>query len=235
VTVGVPKALLRPLGRRLTEAMMLPLAETKAGTVSRAAAEAVLKFARSQDVLALGPGLSRNKSTQSLVRCVVKRAAIPMVLDADGLNAVCGHLSLLAKRSYPLMVTPHPGEFKRLFKQTPPVTQKGRLKCALQAARRFGIYVVLKGHQSVVASPQGEVFVNSTGNPGMATGGSGDVLTGVLAALLAAFKNPFEAACCAVFLHGLAGDLARDKFGEISMMAGDIVEMLPAAFKTILR
>ena len=235
VTVGVPKSLVIPLARRFTEAMMRGFSETKSGTLSERAFLTVMKFVETQDVLAIGPGLSRNHETQRFIRRVVTHSPKPMVIDADGLNAFKGRADLLKRLEAPAILTPHPGEFVRLFGDPVPQGDQERKKRALEIARDYQVIVVLKGHHTVVASPDGRSYINQTGNPGMATGGSGDVLTGVVAALLGQKKvNAFQAACFGVFVHGLAGDLAARDKGKISLIAGDILGALPRAFQKVL-
>src|SRR3989338_3953363 len=175
VTVGVPKCLATPLARRFTEAMTLPLPETREGTLSRLALHPIKRFLKTQNVLALGPGLSMNHETQSLVRKLVGHSDKPMVIDADGLNAFQGKADLFKKIKTSIILTPHAGEFVRVFGGKIPKTEADRKKRAAVAAKTYGVVVVLKGHHTVVASPQGKIYINQTGNPGMATGGSGDV------------------------------------------------------------
>ncbi len=234
VTVGVPESLVLPLAKRFTEAMTLALPETKDGTLSLAAFGKIHHVLKSQTVLALGPGLSQNPLTQSLIRKTVLASTVPMVIDADGLNAFCGRANLFLKLKAPAILTPHTGEFIRIFGGKIPKTSEERKKQAVLAAKKFRVTVVLKGHQTVAASPSGDLHVNSTGNPGMATGGSGDVLLGVIAAFMGQGLKPFDAARAGVYLHGLAGDLAAKKFGEISLIAGDLINFLPAAFRKVL-
>lgn len=234
-TVGIPRSLVFALARKMTEVMTLSLPETKAGTISEKAFSAIKRFSNDQDVLAIGPGLSWNRSTQALVRRVVLDSKKPMVIDADGLNAFQGKAALFRRLKAPAIVTPHAGEFVRLFGGAIPRTERERKRRALEAARKFQLVVVLKGHHTVVASPEGKVAVNQTGNPGMATAGSGDVLTGVVAAMMGQGLQPFEAAAFGVFVHGLAGDLAARKMGQISLVAGDILDALPLAFKRTLK
>ncbi len=235
VTVGVPKSLIPPLARRLTEAMTTPLPQTKHGTLSAKAFDPICHFLKTQDVLALGPGMSLNRQTQVLIRRVVLYSKKPMVVDADGLNAFEGQSHLFLKLKAPAILTPHAGEFVRLFGKPVPKGDEERRKRARESARKSGRIVVLKGYHTVVASPDGKIYVNKTGNPGMATGGSGDILTGVIAAMLGQKAEPFQAACFGVFIHGLAGDLARKEKGEISLVAGDILNALPLAFQKVLR
>lgn len=234
VTAGIPKSLTLPLARKMTEAMTLALPETSAGTLSKSAFSKAKHFLEKQDALAIGPGLSLSPETRVLIRRVVLSSRKPMVIDADALTAFQGKVSLLKKRKAPAVLTPHPGEFVRLFGGSVPNTDLERKKRALHAAKKFGVVLVLKGHHTVVASPNGEIYVNETGNPGMATGGSGDVLTGVISAMLGQGIPPFFAACFGVLIHGLAGDLAAKEKGEISLLAGDILNALPRAFKKLI-
>lgn len=233
VTVGVPESLLLPLSRRMTEAMMKGLPETKKGSLSQNAHRQIQSFLKTQDVLAVGPGLSQNSETQALIRKTILGSHKPMVIDADGLNAFKGKTNLLRKLKADAILTPHPGEFVRLFGGSISKTESERKKRSSEIARKFKVQLVLKGHDTVVASPNGEIYINQTGNPGMATGGSGDVLTGIIAAMLGQKIEPFKAACFGVSIHGLAGDLAANEKTETSMVASDIIDCLPRAFKKI--
>ena len=231
VTVGVPKSLVLPLTRRLTEAMMKGFPETKEGSLGQTACKQIQSFLKTQDVLAIGPGLSQNSETQKAIRKIILSSHKPMVIDADGLNAFKSMPHLFKKLKAPVILTPHPGEFVRLFGGKISERDQERKKRALHIARQFRVVLVLKGHHTIVASPEGEVYVNRTGNPGMATGGSGDVLTGIIAAFLGQGIEPFKAACFGVYIHGLAGDLAAYERGEISLIASDIIHFLPHAFQ----
>lgn len=233
VTVGVPKSLALPLSRKMAEAMMKALPETEEGSLSREAIKPIQNFLKTQDVLAAGPGLSQNPETQVVIRKTILNCKKPMVLDADGLNAFKGKANLLRNLRTCAILTPHPGEFIRLFGGPAPKSEPERKKRALEIAKKFKVILVLKGHHTVVASPKGEIYVNPTGNPGMATGGTGDVLTGVIAGLLGQKIDPFKAACFGVYLHGLAGDFAAKEKGEISLVAGDLLNCLPEAFQKI--
>jgi ADP-dependent NAD(P)H-hydrate dehydratase / NAD(P)H-hydrate epimerase len=231
VTVGVPKSLVLPLAKRFTEAMMLPLSETKIGSLSSKAYSKILKSLSRQTVLAIGPGLSTHPETQALIRKVVLKGKKPVVIDADGLSAFKGRNELIKKIKSDVVLTPHEGEFMRLFGGKRPRTDAERKKRAREVASLFGVTLVLKGHRTVVAASKGRSYVNLTGNSGMATGGSGDVLTGVIAAFLGQGLDPFEAACLGVYIHGLSGDIAAKAKGKISLIASDILNSIPAAFK----
>jgi NAD(P)H-hydrate epimerase len=248
VTVGVPDAVYLVIARHDSELMVKPLPSTAKGTVSLKAFPEISRALHGQDVLAIGPGLSQHVTTQKLIRKVIEETRGPVVIDADGLNALKGHLDVLRgprKKSraglnlpYKIkpgqILTPHPGEFVRLFGGKLDDSDALRKKRAGQVAGEYGVVMVLKGHHTVVATPDGEVFVNKTGNPGMATAGSGDVLTGVIAALAGQGLSSYEAACLGVHVHGLAGDLAAKKTGEVSLTAGDILRFLPEAFKELI-
>ena len=177
----------------------------------------------------MGPGLGRAESIRELVHWVVDSVKVPTVLDADALNALSAQTDILSDLRRPLIITPHPGEFARLTGRSTAEIQGDRETHAIALARADHLIVVLKGARTVVTDGR-RVYVNTTGNPGMARGGSGDVLTGVIAALIGQQLPPFEAAQLGVHVHGLAGDIARDQNGEIGMIAGDIVDSLPDAF-----
>ncbi len=210
--------------------------ETEAGTISKRAMgyghlDALVK---GKTVLAVGPGVSRHPETADVVRTVVKKYGMPIVLDADGLNAFEGRAAELKGDGRGLVITPHPGEMARLTGLTVAAVQQDRLNVARKFAGEHGLIVVLKGDRTLVARPDGEVWVNTTGNPGMSTGGTGDILTGMCAGMMA--QNPeriFEAVICAVHLHGLAGDVARETMGEPSMTATDLLKALPEAFRRV--
>lgn len=233
VTVGVPRSLISDLTRAFREPMFKAFPETKFGTLSKKSFSEISKFLATQDVFAVGPGISRSSETQTLIRKLVLFSTKPMVIDADGLNAFSGRAELFRKIQAPAILTPHPGEFTLLFGGKIPKGDSERKKCAMQIAKKYKVIIVLKGHRTIVASPSGEVYVNRTGNPGMATGGAGDVLTGVIAAMLGQGIKPFNAACFGVYLHGFAGDFAAKKESQISLIAGDIIETLPLAFKRL--
>lgn len=230
VSVAVPQAIYTIVARREAELMVKPLPSNSAGSLSASASQPLLKMLENQDVLALGPGISRHPDTVKLVRKLIKTVKCPIVLDADGLNAFEGHRDDLKCLRGRAVLTPHDGEFKRLFGKRPPENRFERKAAVLKEAKKYGLTLVLKGYKTLVASPSGQLYENTTGNPGMATGGTGDILTGMTAGILAQGFDLFQAACFAVYLHGLAGDLAAQRVGEISMTAGDILEFLPAAF-----
>lgn len=235
VTLGVPRKVYTVLARRNAEVMVRPFPSTSAGTFSFAALKPVLNFLKSQDVLALGPGISQNPETQKWAAGILMKNRRPAVLDADGLNALQNNPGLLKKINGPLILTPHPGEFARLFGKKVSADEKDRREKAVWAAKTYGVYVVLKGSRTVAAGPKGELFINTTGNPGMAKGGSGDILTGIIAALLGQKFSAWDAARFGTYIHGLSGDLAARKTGEASLTASDLIAWLPAAILKIRR
>jgi NAD(P)H-hydrate epimerase len=183
--------------------------------------ERVLEMAR--DVVALGPGLGQAAATQQFIRALVDRATMPLVIDADGLNAFGEHPDRLAGREgRDVIITPHPGEMARLVGMSTEEVQASRLEIARNFAAAHRVYVVLKGHRTLIATPDERVFINPTGNPGMATGGTGDVLTGMIAAWLAQLLDADAACRLAVYLHGMAGDLAEADEGEVAMTSADL-------------
>lgn len=234
VTVAAPRSISDVLEAKLLEAMTYPVPETEARTLSKQALAPLLVFAADKTALAIGPGIGTHPETQALVHNLLVEAKRPMVLDADGINAVAGHADMLSRASGPLILTPHPGEMARLLGTTSADVQRDRLGAASRLARERNVCVVLKGAGTVVAAPDGRLAVNSTGNPGMATAGTGDVLTGIIVGLLAQGLPAWEAACAGVFLHGLAGDLAASEQGEAGLIAGDVIRAIPHAIQHVL-
>jgi ADP-dependent NAD(P)H-hydrate dehydratase / NAD(P)H-hydrate epimerase len=228
VTVAVPEPILQTVDLGSIESMTLGLPAGAAGQIAERAAEAVLDAAEGMAVLALGPGLGQDPEAASAIRRVALECPLPLVLDADGLNAFAGRAGELARRRVETILTPHPGELGRLLGISTATVQEDRIAAARGAAEETGAIVVLKGRLTLVASGTA-VFVNPTGNPGMATGGTGDVLTGLIAGFVAQGMDALDATLLAVYLHGLAGDLAASRLGETALAAGDLIEMLPAA------
>jgi ADP-dependent NAD(P)H-hydrate dehydratase / NAD(P)H-hydrate epimerase len=235
-TVATAKDVLHTVAGFYPELMTEPLEQTEEGTISGRVStrRRIDTLIRGKTVLAVGPGISRNPETAKLVRSLVSKSEIPMVLDADGLNAFEGHAEELNGKGRSLVITPHPGEMARLVGSSVAAVQRDRLNVARTFAREHGVIVVLKGHRTVIAEPAGVIWVNTTGNPGMATGGTGDILTGMVAGLIA--QNPeriMEAVIAAVHLHGLAGDVACETMGEQSLVATDLLTALPEAFRQV--
>lgn len=232
VTVAIPSSVNDVLEAKLLEAMTVPMPETKARTFSRTAFDRLSAFIAARTSIAIGPGLSTHPETVELVQTLVKQLDRPAVLDADALNALAGRASLLTECKTPPILTPHPGEMARLETDaTPQSVNADRIGTATRFARERGVFVVLKGARTVIARPDGAVAICPTGNPGMATAGTGDVLTGMTVGLLAQGLPPWEAACVATYLHGYAGDLAAATTGQAGMIAGDVIEQIPHALK----
>jgi hydroxyethylthiazole kinase-like uncharacterized protein yjeF len=232
VTVATAKSVLPTVAGFYPELMTEPLPETAVGTIATEAGLRIDELLKSMTVLAIGPGISRDPHTTTLVRSLVANQKLPMVVDADGLNAFQGHTQEMNGKGGTVVITPHPGEMARLAGCSTADVQKDRLGVARQFAREHDVIVVLKGYRTLVLQPDGEAWVNTTGNPGMSTGGTGDILTGMVAAMIA--QHPSQAmlaVCTAVFLHGLAGDVMREIVGEHSLVATDLLRGLPGAFE----
>jgi NAD(P)H-hydrate epimerase len=236
VTVATAKGALPNVAAFAPELMTEPLPETPFGGIGVEAIELVEKLAAPMTVVAIGPGIGRDPETVEFVRTAVGALECPMVIDADGLNAFDGKTELLDGSKRPLVLTPHPGEMARLAGVSIKAVQADRLNVARTFAREHGVVLVLKGNLTVTALPDGTAWVNTTGNPGMATGGTGDILTGMTAGILAQMPNDAaQAAVTAAYLHGLAGDVAAESMGEHSLVATDLLAGLPEAFRRATR
>lgn len=231
VTLAIPKSLNSIMERKLTEVMTFPLPETKEQSLSKAAYSRIIEFSKKCGCVVLGPGLSQNRQTQALIRLLVSGIKIPMIIDADGLNALSGHLNILRNT----IITPHSGEMTRLIGAKLSFVNKNKKDVAKKFATEYNVTTVLKGYRTVVAAPQKKLYINLSGNPGMASGGCGDVLTGIIGAFLASGMEPFKAARLGAYIHGLSGDIAAKNKGEISLKAVDLLESLPQAFKKVYK
>jgi len=233
VTLGIPEDLNPILETKLTEVMTLPLPQSKDKTLCKEGFEKIKDFSQKCKAMAIGPGISSTKQTKELISTIIDQLDVPLVIDADGINVLAGELSLLRKYKASLIITPHPGEMSRLVGASVEEIQKDRIGSTIALARSIGAIVVLKGARTVIASKEGNSWVNLTGNPGMATGGSGDILTGIIGGLLTQKLSCLEAAKTGVYLHGYAADLAAQKKGEISLIASDTLETIPEAIRRI--
>ena len=232
VTVATPSSVNDVLESKLLEAMTMPFPETKARTLARSGLDRILAFVQARTAIAIGPGLSTHHETVELVQALMKHLDRPSVLDADALNALAGRASLLTECPTPPILTPHPGEMARLeVDATAQSINADRIGTARRFARERGVFVVLKGARTVIARPDGLVAICPTGNPGMATAGTGDVLTGMIVGLLAQGVPSWEAACAATYLHGSAGDLAARQLGQAGMVASDLIAQIPYALQ----
>ena len=233
VTTAVPESVRTVVEMKTTEAMTLELPETLAGGLGADAVKLIQDFSARSSVVLIGPGLGRHEETLATVRELVRTVDRPLVLDADALYALAGHIETLAATDGLAVLTPHPGEMARLTGLSVKQIQADRLGVARRSASEWGSIVVLKGSRTVVAFPDGELYVNPSGNPGMATGGTGDVLAGMIAALIAQGLSSHDAAVLGVYLHGRAGDLAAAG-REVGMTALDLVEQVPAAIHSLV-
>jgi NAD(P)H-hydrate epimerase len=233
VTLALPASLNRALEAHVTEVMTLPLVETPTVAIAAQGREAIHHFAANVQALVVGPGLGTDPDTIACVHSVLRGTTAPIVLDADGLNCLVNHLHVLEEVTTPIILTPHPGEMARLLGVTTAQIQAQRWHVALDFARRYRVWVVLKGAQTVIYTPAGQRWVNSTGNVALATAGTGDVLAGAIGAFLCQGLEPQQAACCGVYLHGLAGDRLRDRVGSTGLIASDVVEELPYAMRAL--
>ncbi|MEE8329109.1 MAG: NAD(P)H-hydrate dehydratase, partial [Thermodesulfovibrionia bacterium] len=231
---------------RVTEEMVLPLPDKGNGTLSYEAVKPILKFLRqTASVLAIGPGISVDDEISGLVSLLITRSSVPLVIDADGINAISGKAGVLKKSRVPLILTPHPGEMARLLsqgsgvrgqeseKELRTIIEKDRINIAMTFAKKTKICLVLKGVPTIISTPDARAFINPTGNPGMATAGTGDVLTGMISALLAQGLTPRNASILGVYMHGLIGDVVAKKKGKHSLIASDMINAIPAVFKSI--
>jgi hydroxyethylthiazole kinase-like uncharacterized protein yjeF len=240
VTIATPAAVLPVVAGAQAEYMTVPMQATRAGTLALRSVRGTRwkKIENGKSVLAIGPGLGTEAQTQQCIRTIVRSTELPVILDADGLNAFDGSADELRKRkSKFLAVTPHPGEMARLLGKSTREVQGDRLQAARAAAKRWNAHVILKGFHTLIAAPDGAVFVNTTGNPGLAKGGTGDVLTGLLAALTAQFKTAdwVRVLALGVYLHGLAADIAVKRMDASGLIADDVISLIPEARGRLLR
>ncbi|MBE3130323.1 MAG: NAD(P)H-hydrate dehydratase [Acidobacteria bacterium] len=233
VTVATAQSALPMVARSMAELMTEPLAETAGRTIAKEALPRALELVNGKSAVLLGPGLSTNPSTAEFVLGLLPKLKVPAVIDADGLNIIAAKPDILRRLSAPTVLTPHPGEFARLVGRSVAEVLKHRLELVPEFAAKFGVTVVLKGYRTLIAAPDGRVFVNPTGNPGMATGGTGDVLGGIIASQVIQEKDFLGAVLSAVYAHGLAGDIAAERVGEKSLTAGDLIRYLPPALKAL--
>jgi len=235
VTLAVPEKIINAIIKvKPKEIMLLPLNQTEEGFFSFKSYKKIKDFLKKIDILVIGPGLGQHNSTQKLIRKIIMGIDKPLVLDADGINALVGHLKILSAIRYTLsarILTPHPGEMARLLGKSVEEIQRNRKNIAKSFSKSYNCILVLKGYKTVVAEPAGKIYINNTGNPGMATAGSGDVLTGIIASFLGQGLDAFSAVKYAVYLHGLAGDLAAKEKTQLGMIASDIIEKIPEAIK----
>jgi len=235
VTLAAADSIHDILEAKTTEVMTSPLPDSGAGHIVSTAFSAILDLLAGKDAVAIGPGLGRNAGTSVLVHKLVETVLLPLVIDADGLNALAEDITVLKrKKSEHIILTPHPGEMSRLLGITVPEVESDRISVAQAFACNYGVFLILKGARTIIAAPDGTVAINGSGNPGMATGGMGDVLTGIIVSLLGQGYTAPDACRLAVFIHGFTADMVAEEKGETGMNATDVQEKLPFAFKYLL-
>lgn len=232
--IAVPKSIYPVCATNILESVYYPLEETSNGVISSKNTDFLLEMCEKSSAVLIGCGLSVCDDTKNLVQSVITNCEKPLVIDADALNCICNKPEILKNLKVPAIITPHPGEMARLLHSTPKTVNSNRENTAINFAKKFGVVTVLKGAGTIIASPDGEVYINHTGNSGMATGGSGDVLSGIIGSLLAQGASPINAAAAGVFLHGTIGDLAAEKLGKISMLPTDMIDMIPTAYLKLM-
>lgn len=232
--IAVPKSIYPVCATNILESVYYPLEETSNGVISSKNTDFLLEMCEKSSAVVIGCGLSVCDDTKNLVQSVITNCEKPLVIDADALNCICNKPEILKNLKAPAIITPHPGEMARLLHSTPKTVNSNRENTAIDFAKKFGVVTVLKGTGTIIASPDGEVYINHTGNSGMATGGSGDVLSGIIGSLLAQGAAPINAAAAGVFLHGTIGDLAAEKLGKISMLPTDMIDMIPTAYLKLM-
>lgn len=233
VTLAVPASLHGLMEVKLTEVMTEPLAETAEQTVAREALPRIQTLLEGKQALALGPGLSEHKETIQVVLELIESSSCPLVLDADAVNGLAGHLEVLTRAGAPVILTPHPGEMGRLLERSAAEIQNDRLAVVQSFSEKYGVTLVLKGARTLICSSGGRLAINSSGNPGLASGGTGDVLTGLIAGFLAQGLSSFDAACLGVYCHGKAADRLAIRWGDRGMMATDLLEEIPTVLKDL--
>lgn len=233
VTLCLPESLNPVVESQSLEIMSQPLPETTDGLISENAVDFITQLVENKSCLAVGPGLGQAAEITRLLTEIIPKIKVPLVIDADGINNLSENPGLLKKAKAPIILTPHPGEMARLLKASVKSVQEDRVLCARRFSKEFNVHVVLKGAKTVIAHPDGDVFVNPTGNPGMASGGMGDVLTGVIAGLIAQKYPPGKAAHMGVYLHGAAADHLRESMGKFGYLAGDVMNQIPGQIDDI--
>lgn len=232
--IAIPKSIYPVCATNILESVYYPLEETSNGVISSKNTDFLLEMCEKSSAVVIGCGLSVCDDTKNLVQSVITNCEKPLVIDADALNCICNKPEILKNLKAPAIITPHPGEMARLLHSTPKAVNSNRENTAIDFAKKFGVVTVLKGAGTIIASPDGEVYINHTGNSGMATGGSGDILSGIIGSLLAQGASPINAAAAGVFLHGTIGDLAAEKLGKISMLPTDMIDMIPTAYLKLM-
>jgi hydroxyethylthiazole kinase-like uncharacterized protein yjeF len=233
VTVGTPESCLPIIARSMAELMTEPLPETPERTLSSEALDKIVSLLEGKDGLMIGPGISTHPSTAELVLSLIPKIKVPAVFDADALSILASKPELFKSLPQPAVLTPHPGEFARLIGLSTKEVIDNRLELSARFAQEYKVFLVLKGYKTLIATPEGNVYINPTGNPGMASGGSGDVLSGMVGSMIIQEKNLLEAILAAVYVHGLSGDIGAERLGEKALTAGNLITYLPSALKKL--
>ncbi|QSX06531.1 NAD(P)H-hydrate dehydratase [Sedimentibacter sp. zth1] len=230
----IPSCILNLVSIKLTECIIKPVHDQNNNEHFKIQnIDEIMDYINDLDCLVLGPGIRVNEDTKQIVKHILVNYNKPIILDADGLNCIGENIEVLYKRKEKTILTPHPKEFERLLENTN-INFNDRIKTSLEFSNKYGVVTVLKGYHTVISNEKGEYYINPTGNPGMATAGSGDVLSGIIASLVGQKINLFEASCCGTFIHGISGDLAAKDKGEYGLIATDIIENIPYAIKAII-
>lgn len=237
VTIGIPESLKYIYQSRVTEEMTLILPDKGNGTLSYKAKDRIIEFSEEKaDLIAIGPGLGINSDITKVVKNIIRMSKKPIIIDADGINSLKGHTDIFYEKKSDIIITPHPGEMMRLANiESKDIIEKNRIEFAQSFSTKYRIFLVLKGVPTIIATPEGHVYINPTGNPGMASAGTGDVLTGIISGLLAQNKSPLQSCLLGVYIHGLAGDIASKSIGQISLTASDIIDNIPNALTYIIQ
>lgn len=237
VTIGIPESLKYIYQSRVTEEMTYILPDKGDGTLSYKAIDRIIKFIEEKaDLIAIGPGLGISNDITKIVKKIIRMSKKPIIIDADAINSLKEHIDIFYEKKADIIITPHPGEMMRLSNiESKELIEKNRIEFAQSFSTKYNIYLILKGVPTIIATPEGHVYINPTGNPGMATAGTGDVLTGIISGLLAQNKSPLNSCLLGVYIHGLAGDIASKVIGEIPLTATDIINYIPNAIKHIIQ
>lgn len=233
VSAAIPKSIQGSLASSLPEMITYPVPENEQGTLGLVSGKDILENLENKKVIVFGPGMGKNSEIGAFLKWLLEKTNIPFVIDADGLNALSTELDILKDVQSPVVLTPHPGEMARLLNVSTQEIQENRIDLAHLLAVDYGVWVVLKGYKTIIATPQGEIFVNPTGSPALATAGTGDILAGMIGAMIGQINNITDAICSAVYLHGLAGEIVSYEIGDISSKARDILKAIPKAIKEV--
>ncbi len=234
VTIGIPNTIAGSMEQKTTEVMTDPVEDSGKGVFGMSSLDDIRRISAGKSVIATGPGISTSGDTADFLYALLEETELPVVADADAITLIARNKSILRKTRHPLILTPHPGEMSRLCDTNSGNIQKNRIGYSLEFAKRYGVFLVLKGARTIVSTPDGKLYINPTGNPGMASGGMGDILTGVIAGFLSQGYSHEESCIISVFLHGLAGDMIAEHYGSFGYLASEVADILPEAADELL-